>query len=167
MNSRFSHFFQILGLQGSHGAWQMSFLLSQSGHPASIPFNFLFLLVSCPLSLVSLVSLFLTLVRVGLSVTLRSSLLCHCICSCWTHPPLSGSHLFFLCTPPETISFACKDVPGPGGFFCLMPPYPLNTLALKIWSPVLAPSEYLLKLQIWSAFQVPSDQETQAGQYSL
>lgn len=84
-----------------------------------------------------------------------------------TSTPLWLSSFFFLCTPSETISFACKDVPGPGGCFCLMPPHPLNTLALQIWSPVLAPSEYLLKLQIWSAFQVPSDQGTQAGQCFL
>lgn len=73
-----------------------------------------------------------------------------------TSTPLRfSSFFFFLCTPSETISFECKDVPGPGGCFCLMPPHPLNTLALKIWSPVLAPSEYLLKLQILECFPSP------------
>lgn len=84
-----------------------------------------------------------------------------------TSTPLWLSSFFSCALPQRPFLLPGKDVPSPGGFFCLMPPYPLNTLALKIWSPVLAPSEYLLKLQISGAFQVPSDQETQAGQYFL
>lgn len=61
-----------------------------------------------------------------------------------THPFLSLIS-FVVCAPSEAICFAFKDAPGLGCFF----PIPLmDTLALKIWSPVSAPSKYLLELQI-------------------
>lgn len=85
-----------------------------------------------------------------------------------TSTPLWLSSFFFsYALPQRPFLLPARMFPAPGDCFCLMPPHPLNTLALQIWSPVLAPSEYLLKLRTWSAFQVPSDQGTQAGQCFL